>query len=323
MEFIGLPAPQATGPREVYAARLAHYTAQHGAASERFHNGLLLLLVLAAATALFLFASLHLRAWPTWLAALALPCAAGLAQRMGRARRRTERLRRLVELYQRGLARLDHTWMSSGDSGERYQDDAHLFSADLDLFGHGSLFQLLCTARTGIGKDTLARWLKTPAPRGEALARQAAIAELRPCLEAREAIVKAGAHTFSDCDGDTFERWLSDPPARFPAWAHWIALPLSLGALTIPALAFLHLIPFGLFTRCFAAWAALEALFAYAFRNPVDQILGASRCPPPTSVFSSDFSATSKPNTSTPPACANFRTASAATAPLRSSTCAG
>ncbi len=44
-------------------------------------------------------------------------------------------------------------------SGSR--DDSHLYAADLDLFGRGSLFELLSLARTQPGEETLAAWLKT------------------------------------------------------------------------------------------------------------------------------------------------------------------
>jgi len=50
--------------------------------------------------------------------------------------------------YERALARIDNRWMGTGEAGERFQDASHPYSRDLDLFGVGSLFQLLCTART-------------------------------------------------------------------------------------------------------------------------------------------------------------------------------
>ena len=34
--------------------------------------------------------------------------------------------------------------------------------SDLDLFGKGGLFELLCTVRTRMGEERLAQWLKTP-----------------------------------------------------------------------------------------------------------------------------------------------------------------
>ena len=75
-----------------------------------------------------------------------------------------ERLRRAARFYEKGLARLDGEWAGHGDGGARYLDPAHLYAQDLDIFGPGSLFELVCTARTHIGEDTLARWLSPAAP---------------------------------------------------------------------------------------------------------------------------------------------------------------
>ncbi len=80
-----------------------------------------------------------------------------------RVRQRLARARRAAAFYERGLARLEDRWAGSGEDGLRFLDPAHPYAADLDLFGTGSLFQLLCTARTGPGEETLAAWLLAPA----------------------------------------------------------------------------------------------------------------------------------------------------------------
>ena len=80
---------------------------------------------------------------------------------------------RAIAFYERGIARLEDRWIDSSakpgqDSqlyGSRFLDDDHLYARDLDIFGHGSLFQLLSLARTHAGEDTLASWLKAPAAR--------------------------------------------------------------------------------------------------------------------------------------------------------------
>ena len=41
----------------------------------------------------------------------------------------------LVTFYDRGLARLEDRWAGTGDTGERFLDDEHLYAVDLDLFG--------------------------------------------------------------------------------------------------------------------------------------------------------------------------------------------
>ena len=57
---------------------------------------------------------------------------------------------------------------------------------DLDIFGVGSLFELLNAAHTQIGRTTLAAWLLEPASPQEIVARQGAIKELSPKLDLRE-----------------------------------------------------------------------------------------------------------------------------------------
>ena len=70
-----------------------------------------------------------------------------------------------IAFYERGLARLEDRWAGGGEQGERFRDDSHVYANDLDLFGRGSLFELLSLARTRTGEETLARWLTSPADR--------------------------------------------------------------------------------------------------------------------------------------------------------------
>jgi len=111
-----------------------------------------------------------------------------------------KRLRRAEGHFTRALARMDGEWAGHGESGERYVDPAHPYAQDLDLFGKGSLFELLCTARTHIGEDTLARWLLHPAAPQKIGQRQEAVNELRSRLDLREdlAIVAEEARTGID-----------------------------------------------------------------------------------------------------------------------------
>jgi len=94
--------------------------------------------------------------------------------------------RRAMAFYRRGLARIGNRWMGSGQAGDRFLDLAHPYARDLDIFGNGSVFELLCSARTRAGEQTLAAWLLAPAPREEVLARQAAVTEMRDRLPFRE-----------------------------------------------------------------------------------------------------------------------------------------
>ena len=103
-----------------------------------------------------------------------------------RVLRKRERCSRTASYYERALARIDNRWMGTGETGERFQNASHPYSRDLDLFGVGSLFELLSTARTGVGQETLANWLLAPASPDQVLARQAAVVQLRSRLDLRE-----------------------------------------------------------------------------------------------------------------------------------------
>jgi hypothetical protein len=66
---------------------------------------------------------------------------------------------RLERFYERGIARLEGRWAGTGASGEEFTRPKHPYEQDLHLFGEGSLFQLLCTCRTEIGRRSLAGYL--------------------------------------------------------------------------------------------------------------------------------------------------------------------
>src|SRR5579862_2528690 len=127
--------------------------------------------------------------------------------------RALDRRRRAERYFERALARLDGKWAGTGETGDRYADPAHPYAQDLDLFGKGSLFELLCTARTHIGEDTLARWLMGPAAPETVRARNEAVEELRPRLDLREdlAVVAETARTGLD-------------PVSLAAWGEAAAL---------------------------------------------------------------------------------------------------
>lgn len=112
-----------------------------------------------------------------------------------------------VHYYERALSRLDGTWPGSGVCGADLADDKHVYAADLDLFGRGSLFELLCTARTRAGEEVLAGWLTAPAPVVEIRARQAAVEELRHRLDLREDLALLGGDIRAEVKPAVLVRW--------------------------------------------------------------------------------------------------------------------
>jgi hypothetical protein len=132
--------------------------------------------------------------------------------------RRTEtaqnRARRCTELYRAGLARLDDRWVGTGIPGDDHAEPDHPYARDLDIFGRGSLFELLCMARSRSGERTLAQWLLQPAPCQEISDRQQAVDELRNRVDLRERLTLLGEETAGALDPDRLEAWAAAPPRR-------------------------------------------------------------------------------------------------------------
>ncbi|HZS09106.1 MAG TPA: DNA mismatch repair protein MutS [Blastocatellia bacterium] len=176
--------------------------------------------------------------------------------------------------YQRGLARLTGRWAGTGITGEQFRDGAHPYAEDIDLFGRGSLFELLCTARTRAGEETLASWLRAPAAVEEVRARQAVIEELRLNLDLREDLALLGEEVRSGLHPEALAAWGSAPPVLVSRLLR--AITMLLAALTVVSLglwfAGYGLLPF---------WIMLlgESLFAFSLRGKVNQITGAVGMP--------------------------------------------
>jgi hypothetical protein len=171
---------------------------------------------------------------PAWLAppVLGFALLVVVHDRMLQARDRSARIARF---YERGLARLSGAWPGSGASGEGFADAEHPYAEDLDLFGRGSLFELLSTARTHAGERTLADWLLAPAEPDEIRARQAAVAELRAGLDLREDLAATGADVRGGLHPEALERWGEAPPALASPGLR--AVSALLPALSVAALA--------------------------------------------------------------------------------------
>jgi hypothetical protein len=246
-------------PLAEYQRRLADRRAlseREQKAFRRIGNARLLTGIAGVIVAFFVFGETFVAPW--WLL---VPVAAFgvLVVIHARVVERLERANRAVSFYERGLDRLEDRWIGKGEMGERFHDPAHVYAEDLDLFGKGSLFELLCVARTRAGEDTLAGWLLRPALIEEAAGRQAAIAELRPRLDLREDLAVLGASVRSAAEPEAVAGWASAPAVPFPAGARVIAAVLAAAVLVT-----FGLYMAGVFTRT-PFLAALLTELAYAF----------------------------------------------------------
>ena len=154
-----------------------------------------------------------------------------LVVRHGRVHEQLDRAKRRVAFYEAGLRRLDGTWAGTGTSGVRFADPAHPYAEDLDLFGRGSLFELLCTARTSGGEACLAAWLRGPADTATIRARQEAVRELVPRLDLREDLALLGEGTRAAIDPAALVAWGAQPPLLADRRARLAARMLAVGTL--------------------------------------------------------------------------------------------
>lgn len=160
------------------------------------------------------------------------------------------KLRASALFFERGLARLEDRWRGTGDAGDRFADASHLYARDLDLFGSGSLFELLATLSTAPGAETLAAWLLTPAPIAELRLRQKAVEELAARLDLRESLFVAGHETSAGAQAASLTAWAEQrAPFCTPAKS-LLALLLALAWLTslAAAIAFSLYLPIFLIT---------------------------------------------------------------------------
>jgi hypothetical protein len=200
-------------PRAEYGRRLASRRAA-GQQLERRHRtiGNCRLLTAIAGVILSFFAIT--RDAPSPLS-LILPTAIFVALFIFHAQVNRERSRcaRAAAFYERALERLDNRWAGHGETGERFKHTQHPYAEDLDLFGRGSLFEYLSTARTRAGEEMLADWLRAPSPPAVLRARHTAVSELKSRLDLREDLailgeeIRTGAHT------DSLAQWGERPPA--------------------------------------------------------------------------------------------------------------
>ncbi len=185
---------------------------------------------------LLLFFTAVVLAWLAWVRhavsawVILLPLAGFIALIIYHSRV-AEQLRlaqRAIRFYLRGLERLDDQWIGKGESGERFRNPSHPYADDLDLFGVGSLFELLSTARTRGGEATLAQWLAAPASPDEVLARQAAVEELRDQVQLREDLAVLGENFRTGVHPEALAAWGSAPRIPFPRFLEVLAPGLAL-----------------------------------------------------------------------------------------------
>jgi hypothetical protein len=196
----------------------------------------------------------------------------GVHDRLIRSREHAERA---VAFYERGIARMEDRWAGQGNAGERYRDAAHPYAEDLDLFGRGGLFGLLCQARTVAGEDALAAWLCRPALPLAVRERQEAVEELRGRLDLREDLALIAEDVRAGMDPDALRQWGAAP--GIPVSRGLRIAAAALAALTAGALVLWIATDVG--PLPFALLLLAEAVFAGRLRRRVRHVAAQADAP--------------------------------------------
>ncbi len=169
----------------------------------------------------------------------------------------------LVSLSKLELEKLSGNY-STINGGDEFKNDNHAYSADLDLFGEKSIFQLINQTTSFFGKQKLASWLlnkrdKIDNNQNEILKRQSAAKELRDnqewCLTYRAVGL---SEKINKKEVESFKSWLHQEPILLQNKVlKWVIVVLPILALAIGTGAYFYDFTYSLLIPGFIASALL------------------------------------------------------------------
>src|SRR5262249_11097150 len=137
--------------------------------------------------------------------------------------RRQEFATRAVNYHSQGLLRLDDRWAGTASGGKGFGDPSHVYAGEPDLFGRGSLLELISRARTAAGESVLAGWLLAPSAPETVRERQQAVKEMRDAVQLREDLALLGEDIRAGVHAELIAQWGMAPGVRFFAGARLLA----------------------------------------------------------------------------------------------------
>jgi hypothetical protein len=243
-------------------SRAAHY--------ERIHSRLgNARLGLALAGGVVAWQSLLRHSLSPWWLALPVAGFALVAAYHARILRARDRAQRGVDFYGGALERVENRWAGTGSSGQRFDDPHHVYASDLDLFCEGGLFELLFTARTRSGEETLANWLLSPASLEQIGERHRSVDELRDQLDLREDLAALGRHAKVGIHPQALLRWAGAPAGMRRRWILWVATMLG-----VLAIAGVVLWGYSGIVLPLLVLILIEAMLMHRLRKPLEELLG-------------------------------------------------
>ncbi len=136
-----------------------------------------------------------------------------------------------------------HGNVSKLETGKEFEDQAHKFSYDIDLFGRGSFFQYLNRTVLVSGKKLLAKLL-TSNHTENIVSKQEVIKELTAKPEWRQDFSATGSLVLTEFSAEEILNWLQRHKKFVPAAMRFLPWVFSVISIAIFILNYLELVPF-------------------------------------------------------------------------------
>ena len=117
--------------------------------------------------------------------------------------------------------------LSELENGNQYIFEGHHFNQDIDLFGEGSLFQIINRTATKNGQKQLAAWLNSNNI-DQIKEKQKATQEIAEKANWRQNYTTIAALIESDVESDTITQWVRSYKAFTPNIFKWVPILFSL-----------------------------------------------------------------------------------------------
>lgn len=258
---------------DFYARRSRELGSESAENADRASKYTLFLIVLGLLACVVLYQSIFARRRSLlWAAVLLVPAGAWVLNQRRRFGQRSVQLYGVIDYYQQGIARLNQKW-DELDDGKQFIEQDHFYSQDFDLFGQKSLYQLLCSAQTQVGRETLARWMKVPAAMEEIRQRQDAISELTLRRDLPESVASSAPTQVSDFRPEFLKAWVGESTSAFPSWAAIVAFLLPIALIISPLLYLAGFLSLHTLVFLFEILGFSELLLAASFRGQVKPVL--------------------------------------------------
>ncbi len=140
------------------------------------------------------------------------------------------------------IQRLDRHFGTEIADGSEFADELHPWTQDLDVFGRGSLFQMLNECRTLPGRRHLASWM-TQICEGETIrVRQARAQGLKQSLKLRESLACIPDSANWQTAELLLKNWVQDPSQPIPVWVLIWSSMIGLAAVPVISLVMLDML---------------------------------------------------------------------------------